>query len=373
MGVGVDTDPEGLERSATFNALLDNLATDATEGLIPFGKSGGGGLTDDAGLEYGAATGQLLLGDGSASNPSYGRKTGTTGGLYFSGNDPIIARNGSAVMTFGSVILARATASDSAGNRDFGTAANRWRYAGLKGVAFGKVNTASASYTADVGDHTVVLTAATAALVLPAVATVGGGFELLVKFEGATSRTITPDGAETADVASPEQDAWYRLIADTDNTNWRAVRVDGSVYSEIFVAAGSTTQVTNGTTLTFDVITGFNTAQGVNGDSNGATPVKASNKITLDKAGVYSIHFNCSWTGTTNETYTVAAFIGGSEISGACFSRKIGTGTDMGSASFTAMAAATAGQDLDVRVKAIGTSSDFIPAFMNLNAVYLGA
>ena len=145
-----------------------------------------------------------------------------------------------------------------------------------------------------------------------------------------------------------------------------------SDHAEIYVDAGSTTQVTNASADTFDLITGFNTAAGVNGEASGAVAVKASNKITLTLAGKYHVLFACSWQGTTNETYHVHAFVGGTKHDATAFKRKIGTGTDTGAGSFAGIVTATAGQDLDVRVAAAGTSSDFIPIAMNLTAIRIG-
>lgn len=168
------------------------------------------------------------------------------------------------------------------------------------------------------------------------------------------------------------QDQTASVLVFTDDANIDHDLIN-SDYAEIWVHNGATTQVTDGTTDTFNIITGFNTAAGQNGGANGATPDKANNKIVLTKAGRYRISFTVSFEGTTNETFTCAAFVDGSEHNGAAWKRKIGTGTDVASASFHGIVTATAAQDLDVRVKAVGTSSDFIPRFMNLAATWLGS
>jgi len=144
------------------------------------------------------------------------------------------------------------------------------------------------------------------------------------------------------------------------------------VYGDIYVESGTTTQVTNGSADTFDVVTGFNTTEGSNGEFSGTNPVKASNKITLDKPGRYMVTFTCSYEGTSNTIYTLKAFIGGAAVPSSQFQRKIGTGSDVGSSSFQGILSATAGQDLDVRVSSPDTSVNFIPRFMNLSALWIG-
>jgi len=98
----------------------------------------------------------------------------------------------------------------------------RWTTLFAGGSAFEYQTSAAASYTADAADRTVVLTAATAALVLPDASTTGQGFEILVQFTGATSRTITPAGGDTSDVTAPAQNVWTWLISD-GVSNWEQI------------------------------------------------------------------------------------------------------------------------------------------------------
>jgi hypothetical protein len=51
-------------------------------------------------------------------------------------------------------------------------------------------------------------------------------------------------------------------------------------YGEIYIDTGTTTQTTNGSADTFDVMTGWNETEGADGISAGTTPAKASNKHT---------------------------------------------------------------------------------------------
>ncbi len=79
-----------------------------------------------------------------------------------------------------------------------------------------------------------------------------------------------------------------------------------------------------------------------------------------------------STVATTTEIYDFRAFVGGVASDSTWSSGKIGTGTDIVSTMFNGIIEATAGQDLDVRVAAAGTGSNFIPKFMNLSADHLG-
>lgn len=136
-------------------------------------------------------------------------------------------------------------------------------------------------------------------------------------------------------------------------------------YGEIYVSGGAATQVTNAVGGTFDVITGFTTI----GASMNTTPALGPDQITLDEAGDYKVSFAASFSGTNSATITCRAYLDGVAQPQCSLTRKLGTGGDVGSASFQGIITATAGQVLDVRVTAAGNSKDFIPAEMSLSAV----
>ena len=108
---------------------------------------------------------------------------------------------------------------------NLGALGNRWKTGYSSGIALAYEVSGAASFVADGADHGIVLTAATAELVLPSIATVGVGFELLVVFTGATSLTITPNGADTV-AHAPVQNEPFFLIAVTGGT-WSAFKLAG--------------------------------------------------------------------------------------------------------------------------------------------------
>jgi hypothetical protein len=136
--------------------------------------------------------------------------------------------------------------------------------------------------------------------------------------------------------------------------------------AEIAVTAGTTTQVTNGSADTYDLVTGFNTAQGADVLSINATPAKASNKITTIFAGIYEINAGVSFEGSASQIYSVQVFTGGA-ASGIITSRAIsvGAGSDRGYMGISGRFLKIAGSvDVDLRVASNGTSDNFIPRHM---------
>lgn len=137
-------------------------------------------------------------------------------------------------------------------------------------------------------------------------------------------------------------------------------------YATMYTQDGSTAQASVGTTPV--KITGF----AANGPNNVATVDHTTDTITLTTAGVYLIMFQISYTASVNSTTwqfhpRLDAVEGPTGVH-----RKIGTGTDVGSASFMTMVTATAGQALTMYVEADSTS-DFTPIDMQLSAVLLKA
>ncbi len=210
-----------------IGAILDDIGSDATEGLIPLGKSSGGGLTEDAGLKYLVATGQLVLGTDAAGNPIISYGAIGQGHLFAGGEVRTMTAGSTRLGVAGGGVKSYVKNIPSTELIDHGVEATRWRTSFLRGLALEYQESAAAQYVADSADHTIILTAATAELVLDAAATVGRGFEMLVRFEGQTSRTITPDSGipDTVGVTAPTQDKWYRLISD-GVSNWRAILLD---------------------------------------------------------------------------------------------------------------------------------------------------
>ena len=97
-------------------------------------------------------------------------------------------------------------------------------------------------------------------------------------------------------------------------------------YGGIKIVAGSTGQAT--VAATPEVMTEW-TDDGI---SNGTTPAEASNQITIDNAGDYEVHFDCSFQGVTNSVFQFELYKDGSPT-GMASERKAGN-TDVGNCGF---------------------------------------
>ena len=181
--------------------------------------------------------------------------------------------------------------------------------------------------------------------------------------------TVTTAGSDTISGGSSleiEPGGFVTLIYDTSETNWHGV--GEHFLGEIKVVTGSTTQITNGSINTYDLITGFNTAAGSNSFALNMTLAKASNKITTVFSGLYKASFGASITGSEGDDYSVQLFKGGS-ATGIVALRTIGTGqgSEKGNFSFSNRPLVIgAGVDVDVRVACTSASKNFIPLHMNL-------
>jgi hypothetical protein len=98
-------------------------------------------------------------------------------------------------------------------------------------------------------------------------------------------------------------------------------------YGGLYVTGGAGTQALAATTWT--KVTQF-AADGAS--SGGVTPAHATDTITVADAGVYHVSFQCSYTGTTLAVYDIAVYWDGVQQDQVHIQRKIGTGTDVGSA-----------------------------------------
>ena len=123
------------------------------------------------------------------------------------------------------------------------------------------------------------------------------------------------------------------------------------VYGSIYVEEGSAAQSVQ--TATVEIIDAFNTADGANGNANGVTPAKASNKITIDNAGEYMVACQCSFQGGANVSWEMHGYINGVKADQLCAHRKTPT-NDVGSMSFVGSATIAAAQDVDIRISHSG-------------------
>lgn len=148
------------------------------------------------------------------------------------------------------------------------------------------------------------------------------------------------------------------LIADNATGNISAqdvrdflVTVMGG-YASLKTIDGSTAQTGIGTTPV--LFTQWDT----NGDFNGLLPDHITgNDITIDIAGVY--HLNCavSFAGSGSTTFELHLYINGTEADEGLH-RKIGTGGDIGSASFSGIVPLAALDVLTVYIEADGTNKE---------------
>ena len=193
---------------------------------------------------------------------------------------------------------------------------------------------------------------------------------ILIHNEGAVRNVaVTTAGSDTISghtTLSIQPGGWVTLFYDSSATDWHGV---GEYYlGEIKVVTGSTTQITNGTGNTYDLITGFNTAAGSDAFGLNMTPAKASNKITTIFAGLYKATFSASITGSESDDYSVQLFQDGNATGIICI-RTIGTGqgSEKGNFGFSNRPVViAAGKDVDVRVACTSASKNFIPLHMSL-------
>ena len=106
--------------------------------------------------------------------------------------------------------------------------------------------------------------------------------------------------------------------------------------------------------LTYVKITQFDSE----GPSQGGVSVSAANnEITVTDTGLYVAFLQASFAGSSNSTVDMIVFWNGSEVSQAHFSRKLGSGGDIGSASAMGIVDVTTGNTIfDVRTHCDGVS-----------------
>lgn len=100
----------------------------------------------------------------------------------------------------------------------------------------------------------------------------------------------------------------------------------------------------------------------------------ANDQIVITKAGKYKISGSFSFMGDTNNiVWRGAAFVGGVEQSQVHWKRKVGTGADVGSASFTGFITATSSSNVDFRFRHdVGGTASITIEYANLNVEYIG-
>ena len=98
----------------------------------------------------------------------------------------------------------------------------------------------------------------------------------------------------------------------------------------------------------------------VTGNANGTTPDHATDQIAVNVSGKYFVFFQASFSGTNSAEVRFRLRKDTVETSYGC-TRKLGTGGDIGSASFCAPEIdLTAGEVLTVYVETDGAGTDFV-------------
>ena len=125
--------------------------------------------------------------------------------------------------------------------------------------------------------------------------------------------------------------------------------VSPNAFAGMYVYDGSTAQtVATGTTPI--LLTCFNTAAGANGLSYDCTPVKASNKITVARAGIYKIAYSISYTSNPGSvTWEFYAFNDGTQVTATGAMSKTANSGDTQCISGIGFASIAANKDIDLR------------------------
>jgi hypothetical protein len=181
--------------------------------------------------------------------------------------------------------------------------------------------------------------------------------------------SIIISGLTASRLIATDGDKKLTSVANTATVQFGLVYENGT-YAEIYVADSSATQ-SIATGSTYVKCTLFTT----NGLSNNCTADVSNDKITITKAGIYSVSGSFHFiSGTANVVWNGAAFLDGVEQSQVHWKRKASTATDDGSTSFTGFVDVTSVPvDLDFRLRHDnGGSVDFELSYGNLNVQYVG-
>jgi hypothetical protein len=140
-------------------------------------------------------------------------------------------------------------------------------------------------------------------------------------------------------------------------------------YAEIYVTGGSTSQTTSATPNSYTQLTSFTT----NGNANGATPVAASDKITVNQTGVYQVTMTMTFTATNNHTFAFRVYNNTTATAYANTNVKNHTtSTNPHSLSITALISTTASDDLIVQVTSADASQIFTVTDANFAIIKIG-
>lgn len=126
-----------------------------------------------------------------------------------------------------------------------------------------------------------------------------------------------------------------------------------SGYGHISVLGGVTNQ--GSITSTPAKITGF----AADGPASNMTPAHGSDQITVGVSGKYLLNAQMSFSGTASKTFVIRAYVDGVITTIGC-QRKLGTGGDVGSCSFTGILTLAATEVVTLYVSSSDGGTDFL-------------
>ena len=162
------------------------------------------------------------------------------------------------------------------------------------------------------------------------------------------------------------------IVALLSGAAFTGIVTQPGTFAGIYVYDGSTAQaIAAGSTHI--LLTCFNTAAGANGLSNDCTSVKASNKITVTRAGTYLINYSISYTSSVNTIWEFYAFNDGTVLPGTGAMSKIAVGADTQCVAGNGYAAVAAGKGIDLRgYHSDGGSANLTVSHCNLIVTRVG-
>jgi hypothetical protein len=164
--------------------------------------------------------------------------------------------------------------------------------------------------------------------------------------------------------------------ADIAGVAYNLITTEG-IFGGLYLHDGVTAQ-TIATGATYVQLTGFNTAQGSNGQATNCTPDKTNRKITVGRIGKYLVHFSFSGScNTSNATWGFVVFAAGAEQQNTEGSCKMANSADIQTCSGHGFVYITSlsgtGGDIDLRTHHDnGGSLNLTPVFVNLTATRVG-
>jgi hypothetical protein len=131
--------------------------------------------------------------------------------------------------------------------------------------------------------------------------------------------------------------------------NFDEIVTDPGSFGGVYVYDGSTAQsVANGSTPI--LLTCWAAAGGANGLSNDTTPVAASNKITITRAGKYQVFYSVSFiSGKANLNWEFYVYNGGAQMTNTGCLTKTSSNTDSQVVSAMGFMTVAANADIDLR------------------------